>query len=152
MSVGNKQVVRRWFEEVWNQQKTESIARMMTPDAVVHGLGAGSMTGPAAFAAFQQAYVSAMPDFRIVVEDLIEEDDRVVARWRATGTLTGPGLGLTPTGKQINLLGVTIARIHDGQIAEGWNAFDTLAMHQQLGTLPEVAAQGDEAAPRKTRR
>ena len=55
------------------------------------------------------------------IEDLIEEDDRVVARWTATGTLTGNGLGLPPTGKLMTLTGMSIARIAGGHITESWN-------------------------------
>jgi len=38
-----------------------------------------------------------------------------------------------PTGQRIDFEGVTIVRVVDGQIREGWNRFDFLTMYQQLG-------------------
>jgi steroid delta-isomerase-like uncharacterized protein len=138
--MSNKQVVRRWFDEVWNQKKAESITRMFAADGIAHGLAAESLHGPDAFRRFHQAFVQAIPDLAITIEDLIEEGDRVAARWQATGMLTGEGLGVSPTGKRMIVTGLTIALIRDGQIVEGWNSFDVVGMHQQLGTLAQLAA------------
>jgi predicted ester cyclase len=82
------------------------------------------------------------PDLHITIEDLVEEGDRVAVRWRATGTLTGDGFGVPPTGKRMDMGGgMTIARVHNGRIAEAWNNFDFFGMHYQLGTLSSVAAR-----------
>ena len=42
-----------------------------------------------------------------------------------------------PTGRQMELEGITIHRIEDGKIVEEWEAFDSLIMLQQLGLAPE---------------
>lgn len=55
---------------------------------------------------------------------------------RVTGTHTGEGLGIAPTGKRVDFEGMTIARVIDGQIREGWNCYDFLTMYQQLGVVP----------------
>ena|SRR5437660_11936374 len=142
MSADNKQLSRRWFEEVWNQRRGESIVKMMTADAVAHGLSADGapMHGPEAFVRFHQTFTDAFPDLKVYIEDLIAEDDKVVTRWRATGTLKGHGLGVRPTGRAMEITGITIVRVVNGQFVEGWNNFDVLAMHHQLGTLAELAA------------
>jgi len=140
MSADNKQLSRRWFEEVWNQRRGEAIVKMMASDAVSHGLGdGGPMQGPDAFVRFHQAFTEAFPDLKVHIEDLIAEDDKVVTRWRATGTLKGHGLGVRPTGRAMDVTGITIVRVVNGQFVEGWNSFDVLGMHQQLGTLAELA-------------
>jgi steroid delta-isomerase-like uncharacterized protein len=138
MSTGNKQLVRRWFDEVWNQQKPDAITRLMAGDAVAHTLSNPPITGPQQFIEYQKAFLGAFADLKMVVDDLIEEEDTVVARWRAIGTLTGHGIGLTPTGKRMEIMGITIVRVHNGQITEGWDCYDTLGMHQQLGTLNQL--------------
>jgi steroid delta-isomerase-like uncharacterized protein len=140
--MSNKHVMARWFEEVWNQRQVSAIDNLMAIDHAGHGLGAdgGDLVGPHEFKPYHQAFLDAMPDLRITVDDLIEEGDRVVARWTARGTLTGPGLGLAPTGKPMTVTGVSIGRIAGGRITESWNTFDLLHMHRQLGTLTQVAA------------
>ena len=38
MSVSaNEQLMRRWFEEVWNQQRVEVIDELLAADALLHG-------------------------------------------------------------------------------------------------------------------
>ena len=139
--MSNKQLVRRWFDDVWNRRDASAIGRMFAKDGVAHGLGADGqdLIGPDGFRSFHQAFLSGFADLQIVIEDLVEEDDRVAARWRASGTLTGHGMGTPPTGKRMSVTGMSIIRAQNGQIVEAWNNFDVLGMHQQLGTLSAIA-------------
>ena len=138
MSEANKAIVRRWFEEVWNQGREDSITRIFAADAVAHGLPDGPMRGPDAFRPLFHAFRGAFPDIRIDVERTVTEGDLVAAHGRVTGTHQGDTLGIAPTGKRIDFEGVTIARVVDGQFREGWNCFDFLTMYQQLGVLPQI--------------
>ena len=140
--MSNKQLARRWFEEVWNHRDAAAIQRMASADCVVHGLGdqGEDVIGLDGFRFFHQKFLGAFNDLRVTIEDLLEEDDRVAIRWRATGTMTGDGLGLKPTGKTMTITGMSIVRVWNGQLVEGWNNFDLLGMHQQLGTLAAITA------------
>jgi steroid delta-isomerase-like uncharacterized protein len=119
--MSNKQLARRWFEEVWNQRDATAIPRMLSADCVVHGLGeqGEDLIGPDGFRPFWQKFTSAFNDLQIVIEDLIEEDDRVVVRWRTTGTLTGDALGVKATSKKMTTTGMTIMRVLNGKLVEG---------------------------------
>ena len=140
--MSHKTVARRWFEEVWNRRDETAVARLFAVDGVAHGLSPDGhdLVGPTAFIDFHRAYVGAFNDLRIELDDLIEEDDKVAIRWHATGPHTGHGLGLEPHGKAMNVVGMSILRIHEGLIVEAWNTFDVLGMHQQLGTLGQLVA------------
>jgi predicted ester cyclase len=48
-------------------------------------------------------------------------------------THKGDGLGVPASGKQVRLTGITIARIENGQIIEGWDNWDQLGMLEQIG-------------------
>jgi steroid delta-isomerase-like uncharacterized protein len=135
MSAENKAIVTRWFDEVWNQGKAETIDKLLAPHAIVHGLGPAPLVGPAGFKAFHAAYRNAFPDVALQVDDLIAEGDRVVARWSGRGTHKGDGLGFAATNKPANFRGMTIVRVQNGQLVEGWNQFDQFGMLQQLGQL-----------------
>jgi predicted ester cyclase len=54
--------------------------------------------------------------------------------------------GIAPTAKQINISGVTIARLANGKLAEGWVNWDALGLMQQLGVVPELAKTKAAAA------
>ena len=72
------------------------------------------------------------------LHDLIAESDRVVYRWMMSGTHLGPMRGIPPTGKPIAMTGITIMRIVEGKIVEGWHQYDALGMMQQLGMIPAL--------------
>ena len=48
-------------------------------------------------------------------------------------THKGNGLGIAASGKKVHLTGITIGRIVDGKIVEGWDNWDRLAMLEQIG-------------------
>jgi len=75
----------------------------------------------------------------LTIEDIIAEGETVMARWSYRGTHKGDLSGIAPTGKQFNISGVTIARLLNGKIAEGWVNWDALGLMQQLGVVPELA-------------
>ncbi len=87
---------------------------------------------------FVSMYLSAFPDLHATVEDVIAEGDKVVTRWTVRGTHQGEieEFG-PPTGKQIEIRGITIHRIEGGKIVEEWERYDILSIMQQLGLAPE---------------
>jgi steroid delta-isomerase-like uncharacterized protein len=138
MSEKNKALIQRWFEEVWNQGKSDVIDELCAEDVVIHGLVDGSgqpVSGRQGFHDFHDQFRGAFSDLNISVDDVVCEGDRVVARCSVRGKHTGETLGLAPTNAPINFEGIAIVRIKNGQIAEAWNQFDFLEMNKQLGVL-----------------
>lgn len=84
------------------------------------------------FATLHRAY----PDLHIAVDDLIAEDDKLVARQTVTGTHRGEYMGHAPTGRSVTYKEIFVARFEDGRIAETWGVVDVLAQMRQLGLLP----------------
>lgn len=78
MSEANKQLIQRWFEEVWNKGRADAIDEMIAEDCVVHGLGNATgqpVTGPAEFKAFHTTFREAFPDIPVSVDDTVAEGD-----------------------------------------------------------------------------
>jgi steroid delta-isomerase-like uncharacterized protein len=87
---------------------------------------------------FFRMQIAAFPDLKMTVEDVIASGDKVVVRIGVTGTNTGDFMGMTPTGKKVDVQGIDIIRFGDDGLAlEHWGVFDALAMMQQLGVVPE---------------
>jgi steroid delta-isomerase-like uncharacterized protein len=139
----NVELMRRWFREVWNEGRTQTIYDLLATDAVGSGeLEDGSQVrGPAEFVPFVQRLRGAFPDMNIVVEDAFGAEDKVVSRWSATMTHRGDHLGMPATGKRVRLTGITVVRIRDRQIVEGWDNWDQLGMLKQIGAYesPQTA-------------
>jgi len=133
MSEANKQLARRWFEEVWNQRKESAIDDLLTPDWRVHGLGGDAvLIGPEGFKTFHRSFCGAFPDLHVTVDDVITEGDKVAIRWTATMTHLSDGLGIPPSGKKVSMEGSTIGVIKDGKIDEGWNHMDITGLFARL--------------------
>jgi len=138
MSEENQAVVRRWFEEVWNQGREESIDELFPAGSVAHGLGDSEqdVRGPGEFKFFVANIRGAIPDTHITIDDMFSTADRVAVRVTLQGTHTGDGLGVPPTGSKVRIQGMIIARMAHGRIVEGWNCYDQLGLLRQIGALP----------------
>jgi steroid delta-isomerase-like uncharacterized protein len=134
MSEQNKQMVRRTFEANWNRGDFAVIDERFSADYVGHS--ATEIHGPEGGKQFTAMMRSAFPDFHYTVEEEIGEGDRVVHRWTVRATHEGEFQGLPPTGKQVTITGISIYRVADGKLVEGWTNADMLGLMQQLGAVP----------------
>lgn len=138
MSEENKEVLRRWFEEVWNKGRAEAIDELFDEQGVAHGLaseGGGQLRGPADFRTFHERFRAAFPDIVVEVVDMIAEGDRVAARCAVRGRHQADTLGFAATQQPVEFEGIALVRIGGGKIVEAWNHFDFLRMYEQLGAL-----------------
>ena len=144
MSEANKALVRRWFDEVWNQGRVETIDELFAANGVGYGLGDtdAPLHGPAGFKPFVANLRGALPDIHMTIEDIIAADDKVTVRITVEGTHKGAHLGVAPTGRRVRIAGLVVVRIANGQIVEGWNSWDQLGLLRQIGALP--AAEGPD--------
>jgi steroid delta-isomerase-like uncharacterized protein len=126
-----RELARRWFEEVWNARRDESIDELMAPDSYGHTEG-GGYTGPAGFREMQKVFLSALPNIKIEIEEILADGDRAAVRWRATGTHSGDGFGFAPSKRDVDIRGTTWLVAKDGKIVEGW---DTWNLNGMLASL-----------------
>lgn len=138
----NISLMKRWYREVWREGNNETIRELLAPDASLRGqIGPDvEVRGPEGFIGFAANIRNTFPDTEVSVEDIFAIDDKVAARWVATGTHTGDGLGVPPTGKRIRVTGITIARFVNGKIVEGWDNWDRLGMLEQIGAYAAPGA------------
>ncbi len=133
----NKQLVRRYVEEMWNQGRLAAAADFLAPDYRRHmGDRALDAQGQMQRIAGMRA---AFPDLRMEIRDLLAEGDRVAMHLRMTGTQQAAFLGVTPSGRSVAMTAVDVLRIADGRIVEHWGAADMLGLMQQMGSLPKPA-------------
>ena len=138
MSEANKQLIRRWFEEVWNKGRADAIEEMLDQNSIVHGLSddpANPIIGPPDFRPFHSLFREAFPNMTVVVEDTIAEGDKVAARCSVRARHDGDFLGKAATQSPVDFTGIAIVRIYNGKIVEAWNNFDFMTLHKQVGLL-----------------
>lgn len=138
---GNKALLTRWFNEVWNDGRTDVIDELRAPDAIATGLAEGQVEsrGKRPFEAFHANLRDALPDLHVNIEDMIAEGDKVAVRVTLEGTHRGSAFGVGPSGRKVTLGAIVIVHIKDGKIAEAWNNIDQLALARQIGALSDGA-------------
>ena len=129
----NRRVALRWMEEIWNQRRDETIDEILAPGAVGHMEGVETH-GAEEFRAVRDTLLGAFPDLHVTVEDTVAEGDRVVVRWRVTGTHGGDHLGITATDEAVDFRGLTWMRFAGGKLVEGWDAWNQGALLDRLRT------------------
>ena len=122
----NKDLVRREQEELWNHTGDLDAAEEL-------------FAADQAEAAKQEAadFRRGFPDVISTIEDLIAEGDKVVARWRSRATHQGEYMGIAPSGKEVQFMGISVYRIEEGKIAESWTVEDQFGLMQQIGAIRE---------------
>ena len=131
MSEQNEALIRRWFEEVWNQRREETIDELMAEHVNAIGLPPEPLHGPTAFKAFYRPFIAAFPQLTISVEEAYSRGDRVAFRCSVKGTHR--------SGRTCEFDGGGFVTVRDGKLAEGhniWNFHDMLA---QVGAVPADA-------------
>jgi steroid delta-isomerase-like uncharacterized protein len=140
MAGTNAEKARRWFKEVWNQRRADTVREMIDPDGVCHSEG-GELRGVQAFLdQVHGPFLTALPDLRLTVEGTVAEGDQVVVRWTAAGTHTGPGLGMPPSGRKVRFRGMTWMRFSDGKLVEGQDSWNLAGLLQALSGGPPAGS------------
>jgi steroid delta-isomerase-like uncharacterized protein len=120
----NKALVRRMFEEVYNQEHYEVADELFAENYVSHnGLGI-TVLGPEGIKRVAAMQRAAFPDQQSIIEDLIAQSDKVVVRGIDRMTHMGEFLGYPPTGKTFSITWIDIFRIENGKLAEAWLEMD----------------------------
>ena len=118
----------RWFQEVWNEGREDLIDELMTEESLTHGIAEGQTKGAEGFKSFYRDFKSQFHNIRVVVQDALSQDNMECALTHVTAIHT-------ETGTKVSFSGLCMSRFEEGKIAEGWNHYDFLSMHQQLGRV-----------------
>lgn len=118
------------------------------PDAESNPYGLARPLDPASLRNQRLIFKSAFPDMEFRVDDIIEEGDRVAARWTVSGADCGNSEArrirelLDLPGEDFSVSGVAFCRMKEGKIAEMWQLSDmlTLAKCFHLDALNKAGA------------
>ena len=132
----SKAIFRAHFEQIWNNKDASGIERFIAPN--YRGFDAAELiSGIDGYKQHFLTITTAFPDMRITIEVILEEADRVAARWFVEATHFGPFGDIPPTGRRVRVTGIAIVRISNRQIVEEQANSDTLGLLKQMGITPE---------------
>ena len=131
----NKEVVRRFIEEIFVKGKVAAVDELTAADFVPHSWPSVKP----GIESLKEAVVrvsSGLSGVRMTIEDMITEDDRVAVRLTAHAVQKGTFMGIPASGKSYTISEIHIFRVRDGKVVEHWREADFLSMMQQLGVMP----------------
>lgn len=120
----SKHLVLRWFEEVWNQSRRDTIFELLSPQCVIYD-GDAPIRGHDGFAAFYDRLHSEFADFHITPVIVLAEGDLASLRWSVSARHKA-------SGKLTQVSGISIARIQDGKVVEAWQNWDAAGLAAQI--------------------
>lgn len=120
----NKQLVVRWFEEVWNRGNRNTISELLHDDGILHD-GPQNFRGPHEFSVFHDNLRTQFDNFRIAPVVVLAEDALVCCHWSAD-------FRHRQSGKPIHITGTSVVRVEAGRFVEAWQNWDAASLQAQL--------------------
>lgn len=133
---GNKTIAQRFLQDAFEGGNLDLLDQLLAPSYVDHDAPPGLPPGPAGIRILFTTFRGAFPDLRFKIHDVVAEGDRVVTRYTFTGTQKGELMGIPPTGKAVEMPGISMYRVAEGRLQEAWVQYDMLGMLRQLGAVP----------------
>ncbi|MCA9641148.1 MAG: ester cyclase [Polyangiaceae bacterium] len=136
MSDSKVQVIKRYYEQLFNEGELELVDELLHPDYVNHSPGSPEQPrNRAAVKDVVRELRDAFPDLHYTIEQLVVGEDSVAVRTTLRGTQCGPFYGNPPSKRSVEVSQITIERFLEGRIVAHHRLTDELALLRQLGLI-----------------
>ena len=136
--MNNKEIIKQFCKALWEDRDLGIIDKTFSENAVMHS-PFNAYYGSVTMHDIANKWLTAFPDLKISWEDFIWEGDKVVCRWRATGTHMGSFFDTSPTHKEVTYTGVGTFQLEDGKVIQYWGLVDMHAILRQLEVYESIA-------------
>jgi len=132
----------RTIYNLFNQRKLDEATIHLTPEIKLITIPLNqNYAGHEGFKKLAQKLVTAIPDLRIEVKNVVATEEAVAIEYIGRGTHTGPFAAtsgtIQPTSKKLELQVSEFMTLKNGKIAESRIYFDSAALLKQLG-IPKL--------------
>ena len=129
-----------------DRRDAAAMAAHWREDGVEDVVPVGLMRGREELRDFFASMFAAMPDARTTVTRLVAGEQSCAVEWRLEGTFDGaPYMGIEPTGKHVELRGLDLLELEDGELVSNTAYFDGAGFARQIGLLPPDGSSADRA-------
>ncbi len=129
----------RLLQDVYGKGDYKALAEIVSDDYVMHVPAIQGRTverGVAAAEKRARAFRAALPDLKFEIHETVVAGDTLVMRWSFRGTHRGEFLGVAPTGKPVDIAGMSLSRSKNGKVSEIWVEWDRSRLLEQVGAAP----------------
>jgi steroid delta-isomerase-like uncharacterized protein len=140
-----EQHARSYFEAIANRD-TSAMAAHWRADGVADFVPLGPLRGTDEIVAFFRELFQAVPDLETTVTRVVAGETQAAVEWRMTGHFTGgPFQGVDPTGRRVDLRGLDLLEIADGEIVGNTAYYDAMTFARQIGLMPPENSSAENA-------
>jgi steroid delta-isomerase-like uncharacterized protein len=127
------------IHDACNSHDSEKILRLCSPDYTGSDVSQPvPLRGLDDLRLMLERFWTAFPDLRFVATEMIMQGSRLALVWVAEGTHQGPIMNIPPTGRRVEVRGISIIDVKDGLLIRGQSIWDLAGMLRHLGLLPEL--------------
>lgn len=132
-------LVLRFLKEVFDNKNVDAIDELIDANGVDHTPWPGYGSTRDEVKRGLADFITAFPDLRVTVDDVITQGNKVVIRSTMSGTNTGEFMGMPATGKRVeNIGGIDIVEVKGSKLGDHWGYVDSPSMMAQLGLMPPM--------------
>ena len=128
----HKEQVRRFYEVLWNAHNKDVMPLVLHEDFTFRGSLGHEKQGHSGFAEYVDMVHKALRDYQCIIEDLVEEGDKVFAKMLFTGIHQDEFMGYSPTHQQVTWKGCALFNFEGERIADVWVLGDLKNLEDQL--------------------
>ena len=125
----NKRLIKDYLHEI-NKGNDSILKQVFAPECTFHL--PEPVEGLNSYLEINRHYLNTFPDLHIIINDLLADNDKVVARLTLQGSHQGNFIGIPPTGRKVSFTAIIIYQIVGGKITEFWSQEDLLGLTQQF--------------------
>lgn len=139
--MNQRAIVERFYEDLWSQGREEVVHEICHAELEFEGSLGRRCRGREEFLGYVRMIRGALEDYTCLIDDLVEESDRIFAKARFRGRHTGELEGVAGTDREVEWLGAALFQFEGGQIRSLWVLGDRLALLRQLkGEAPSCSS------------
>src|SRR5271165_2324514 len=132
MESSPRELVERFYYEVWNRADEAAAKEILHPDFRFRGSLGPERRGPEGFIEYLRSIQAALGNFTCTIDDLIVTDDRAAARMTFSGVHRDRLFSVDATGREILWAGAAFFASDGRQITTLWVLGDVDSVKQQL--------------------
>jgi steroid delta-isomerase-like uncharacterized protein len=133
VQITNRDLVQRFYAELWDQWDKAVAGEILTEDFLFRGSLGADRNGVDGFLDYVDRVRTALGDYRSDIGEMVEGPDKIAVRMTFSGDHQAEFFGVPATGQRISWHGAAFFTFRDGRISALWVLGDIDGIKAQLG-------------------
>lgn len=128
----HKEQVRQFYKVLWDAHDKEAMPSILHEDFTFRGSLGQEKRGYDGFGDYVDMVHAALGDYKCIIEDLVEEGEKVFAKMAFTGIHQAEFMGFPASHKRLTWKGCALFTFEGDRISDLWVLGDLKSLQEQL--------------------